>query len=128
MTGEGILQGMIEHDEKDAEKQANCAAKAAAKAAKPPVTPYTKKRQVWFQHDGAPSTIPRHWQSVISITSEASSTDWHYDPRPTASCCGLPATPTQGHHPPVTRNDSPVLSSPPPLPTPLVGRQMRLRK
>jgi len=133
MTGEGIIQGMKERDEKDAEKQANDAAKAAAKAAKPPVTPYTKKWQVWFEHDGAPSTIPRYWQSVISITSDVSSTDWHYPPRPTASHCGLSATPTQAQHPPVTRNDSPVLlssplSSPPTSPTPHVGRQLRLRK
>jgi hypothetical protein len=72
MTGEEILQGMKKHDEKDAEKQANHAAKAAAKAAKPPITPCTKKRQVRFEHDGAPSTIPWYRQSVISITSDAS--------------------------------------------------------
>ena len=133
MTGEGILQGMMERDEKDAENQANHAAKASAKAAKLPVTPYIKKRQVRFEHDGAPFPIPRYRQSVISITSDASSTDWHYLPRPTASHCSLSATPTQSQHPPVTRNDSPVLlssplSSPPPSPTLHVGRQLRLRK
>ncbi|KAF8543510.1 hypothetical protein BDD12DRAFT_802003 [Trichophaea hybrida] len=65
MIREGILQGMKEGDGNDAEKQAN-------RAAKPPITPYTKKRQVQFEHDGAPSTIPWYWQSVISITSDAS--------------------------------------------------------
>jgi hypothetical protein len=74
-TGEGILQGMKERDEKDAEKQANWAANAATKATKPPVTPDTKKPQVRFQHDGAPSTIRQYQYSVISITSESSSTD-----------------------------------------------------
>ena len=133
MTGEGILQGMKQRDEKDAEKQANHAAKAAAIAAKPLVTPDTKKRQFQFEHDGAPSNIPRYRQSVISITSDASSTDWHYLPCPTASRCGLSATCIQAQHPPVTRNDTPVLlsstlSSPPPSPTPCVGRQLRLRK
>jgi len=95
MTGEGILQGMKERDEKDAEKQTNHAAKGAAKAAKPPVTPYPKKWQFRFGHDGAPSTIPRYRQSVISFTSDLSSTVWHCLHRPTASCCGLSAIPTQ---------------------------------
>jgi len=124
MTGKGIFQGMKEHDEKDAETEANC----AAKAAKPAVTPYTKRWQVWFQLDWPPSTISRFWQSVIAITSNVSSTEWHYHPRPTASRCGLLTTVTQAHNPPVTRNDSPALSSPPPLPTPPVGRQLHLRK
>ncbi|KAF8241985.1 hypothetical protein K440DRAFT_640535 [Wilcoxina mikolae CBS 423.85] len=136
MTGEGILQGMKERDKKDAEKQATRAAKAAAKAAKPPVTPHVivaKKRHVRFEHDGIPSTVPRYrQQSVFSINSDASSTDWHYHPRPTASRRGR----TQPEDPPVTIDtqnspvtiDSSPLSSPPPSPTPLVRSQLHLRK
>ncbi|KAF8534626.1 hypothetical protein BDD12DRAFT_809210 [Trichophaea hybrida] len=134
MTGEGILQGMKERDEKDTEKQANRAAKADAKAAKPPATPriiVAKKRHVRIEHDGAPSTVPRyHQQSAFSITSDASSTDWHYHPRPTASRSG-PARSSPTQDPPVTIDSSPLsspLPSPPPSPTPLVGRQLRLRK
>jgi len=108
MAREGILQGMKECDEKDAEKQANHAAKAAAKAAEPLVTPYTKKWPVQYEHDGAPSTIPRYRQSVISITSDALSIDWHSLPRPTASRCGLSATPTQTQHPPYSDNTAKV--------------------
>ncbi|KAF8536308.1 hypothetical protein BDD12DRAFT_890588 [Trichophaea hybrida] len=130
MTGEGILQGMKEQDEKDAEKQATRAAKAAAKAAKPPVTPHVvvaKKRHVRFEHDGIPSTVPRYrQQSVFSITSDASSTDWHYHPQPTAIRRG-PARTTPTPDSPVTIDSSP-LSSPPPSPTPLVRSELYLWK
>ncbi|KAF8541833.1 hypothetical protein BDD12DRAFT_803373 [Trichophaea hybrida] len=75
MTGNTILEGMLEREQKKAaeklaaaERKAKRVAKAVEKASKV-ATPYTpravqKNRQVRFEYDKIPSTVPRHRHST----------------------------------------------------------------